>query len=65
MTVRSPLALVVWCATIGLVVLILSGVTMAALLAGCVINLLVNVARVVRRRRTSSRLGHEQRPEAC
>jgi hypothetical protein len=49
------LALVVWCALVGLVLLAVSSVTMAAagvaLLAGCVAILLVNVVTAARKRR--------------
>jgi hypothetical protein len=48
------LALVVWCALVGLLMLVVSGVTMAAagaaLLAGCVAILLVNVVTAARKR---------------
>jgi len=51
------LALVVWCALVGLLMLTVSGVTMtaagAALLAGCVAILLVNVVTAARRLRTA------------
>ncbi|BDG71595.1 hypothetical protein [Roseomonas fluvialis] len=49
------LALVVWCALVGLVMLAVPGVTMAAagaaLLAGCIAILLVNVVTAARKRR--------------
>lgn len=51
------LALVVWCALVGLLVLAVSGVPMAAagaaLLAGCVAILLVNVVTAARKRRVA------------
>ena len=51
------LALVIWCALVGLLMLTVSGVTMtaagAALLAGCVAILLVNVVTAARRLRTA------------
>lgn len=51
------LALIVWCALVGLVALSGSGVMMAltgaALLAGCVAILLVNVVTAARKRRGS------------
>jgi membrane associated rhomboid family serine protease len=51
------LALVVWCALVGLLMLAVSGVTMAAagaaLLAGCVAILLVNVVTAARKRRST------------
>jgi hypothetical protein len=51
------LALVVWCALVGLLMLTVSGVTMAAagatLLAGCVAILLVNVVTAARKRRAT------------
>ena len=51
------LALVVWCALVGLLMLTVSSVTMtaagAALLAGCVAVLLVNIVTAARKRRTA------------
>jgi len=51
------LALVVWCALVGLLMLTVSGVTMAAagaaLLTGCVAILLVNVVTAARKRRAT------------
>jgi hypothetical protein len=51
------LALVVWCALVGLLMLTLSGVTMTAagvaLLVGCVAILLVNIVTAARKRQTA------------
>ncbi len=51
------LALVVWCALVGLLMLTVSEVTMAtagaALLAGCVAILLVNIVTAARKRRAA------------
>lgn len=51
------LALVIWCALVGLLTLTASSVTMAAagaaLLAGCVAILLVNVVTAARKRRAA------------
>lgn len=51
------LALVVWCTLVGLLMLTVSGLTMAAagaaLLAGCVVILLANIVTAARKRRTA------------